>query len=62
VARRVAISTHAINARWSNIVMLHAKRSIDQSIKKHVRNELLNYTINNYSRSLHLVKIVQFAF
>ena len=62
VARRVAISTRAINARWSNIATLHAKRNIDQSIRKHVRDELQSYMMNNYSKSILLKKIVQYAF
>ena len=62
VARRVAISTRVINARWSNIVTQHVKRNIDQSIKKSARDELQSYTMKNYSKSIHLVKIVQYAF
>ena len=62
VARRVVISTRAINARWSNIVMQHVKRNIDQSIRKHVRDEWLNYTMKLYSKNIHLVKSVQYAF
>ena len=64
--RRAGISTRAINAIWSNIVMHHAKRNIDQSIRKHVRDELPSYTMKNYysnhSKSLHLLRIVQSAF
>jgi hypothetical protein len=62
VARRVEISTFAINARWSNIAMQHAKRNIDQSIRKHARDKLQNYMIKLYSKSLRLMKNVQFAF
>ena len=61
-ARREAISTGVINARWSNIVTRHAKRNIDQSIGKRVREELQNYTMKNYSKSTRHVKSVQYAF
>ena len=61
-AQCVVISTRAINARLQNIATQHAKRNTDQSIKKHVREELLNYTMKHYSRSLLPVKSVQFAF
>jgi hypothetical protein len=62
VVKRVVISTHAINARWLNIATQHAKRNTDQSIRKHVREELLNYTMKLYSKSTHLLMIVQYAF
>ena len=63
VARRAAISTRVTNARWSNIATQHAKRSIDQSIRKHVRKELPNYIMKNYLKTIRLMKkIVQFAF
>jgi hypothetical protein len=62
VIRREAISTHVTNARWSNIAMQHAKTNIDQSIRKNAREELQSYMMKNYSRSLHLLKSVQYAF
>ena len=42
--------------------MQHAKRNIDQSTRKHVRKELPSYMKKLYSKSIRLVKIVQFAF
>ena len=62
VARRVAISTRAINVRRLNIAMQPVKRNIVQSIREHAREELKNYMMKLFSKSIHLVKNVQFAF
>ena len=61
VARRVAISTRAINAIRSNIAMQHAKRNTEKSIRSSGRHVLLSYRMKNYSKSIRLVKNVQSA-
>ena len=56
------ISKHVLHVIWSSIAIEIAKLHIVPYTKRHARNVLPNYMMRFCSKSLHLVKIVQFAF
>ena len=57
----LVISKHVRHVIWSSIAIEIAKLHIVPYTKRYARNVLLSYTMKLYSKSIRLVKIVQFA-
>jgi len=60
--RAVVISKNVQRVSKSSIAIEIAKLHIVPYTKRHARNVLLSYMMKLYSKSIRLVKIVQFAF